>query len=318
MNSSLTTPTIDALDASVTSIPVYLRSRVSWPAIFAGVAAALSLELLFVLLGAGLGFSIYTPLTDENPIASFGTGAAVIEGISAVFSLWFGGWVAGRFTPTGSRLTGAIHGLIVWSAATLAGLLLVSTGAGWAMGDVSKIVGGGLSAAGKPVAAAVGGATDLAKDAAKKSGDTLSSFVEEAASNHVAGSTPGSTIRAKREIGAAVTRVFTNDQPISSNENRAQLVKALTENTNLTPVDADKLVTDWTASYNHLKSDLKVAKDEAAEKARVAADDYSDSLAIFSFAAFAALALGAIAATFGGEHGANCAIRRHHRPEVIV
>ncbi|MEO6994538.1 MAG: hypothetical protein ABI273_12980 [Lacunisphaera sp.] len=282
------------------------------------MAAALSLELLFVLLGAGLGFSIYTPLTDENPIASLGTGAAVIEGISAVFSLWFGGWIAGRFTPMGSRLTGAIHGLIVWSAATLVGIMVLSTGASWVTGDISKIVGGGLSAAGKPAAAVVGGAADLAKTAAKKSGDTLSSFVEEAVTNRDSGNKPGSAIRAKREIGEAVARVFTNSQSVTSKENRAQLVTALTENTNLSQADANKLVTDWTASYDNLKSDLKTAKYEASEKARVAADEYSDALAIFSFAAFAALALGAIAATFGGEHGANCAICRHNRPEVIL
>jgi hypothetical protein len=74
----------------------------------------------------------------------------IIEGISAVFSLWFGGWIAGRFTPEGARACGWLHGFCVWAAATVAGVMIVSTGAGWALGDLSKLVGGGLSLAGKP------------------------------------------------------------------------------------------------------------------------------------------------------------------------
>jgi hypothetical protein len=85
---------------------VHLNRSVSWGAISAGIAAALAMQVLFMLLGAGLGFAIYTPLTDANPIANLGAGALVVQGISAVFSLWFGGWVAGRFTPTGTHATG--------------------------------------------------------------------------------------------------------------------------------------------------------------------------------------------------------------------
>jgi hypothetical protein len=318
MSSSLSLPATDVIDPTgATALPVHLRSRVSWPAIFAGLVAAVSLEVVFMLLGAGLGFAIYTPLTDENPIANLGAGAVVIQGISAVFSLWFGGWIAGRFTPMGSRLTGAIHGLVVWSAATVAGVLLVSAGAGWAVGSVTKLVGGGLSLAGQ-TAAAVGGATDLVKDSAEKSRGMLSSFVDEAVGNRSSDSPASSTIRAKREIGAAIARVFTNSEPVTSGANRDQLVKALADNTSMDTAAADKLVTDWTASYERLKADLKAAKDEAAAKARAAADEAADALAIFSFCAFAALALGAVAATFGGEHGAKCAIRRHLRPEVLA
>src|ERR1019366_483329 len=132
--------------------------------IFAGLTAALALQVLFMLLGAGLGFAIYSPLTDANPIADLGTGAVIIEGISAVFSLWFGGWVAGRFAPKGTRHAGWLHGFLVWSAATVAGVLIISIGAGWALGDLSKLVGGGLSMAGKPAAALAEGAGSMVKD----------------------------------------------------------------------------------------------------------------------------------------------------------
>ena len=91
------------------SLPPRKRCRacrcpaVSWAAIFAGLSAALALQVLFMLLGAGLGFAIYSPLTDSNPVTELGTGAMIIQGISAVLSLWLGGWVAGRFTPACAR-----------------------------------------------------------------------------------------------------------------------------------------------------------------------------------------------------------------------
>ena len=119
----------------------YPGRSVSWAAILAGTSAAVALQVLFMLLGAGLGFAMYSPLTETNPIADLGTGAIVIQGLSAVLSLWFGGWVAGRFTPVGLRSTGWLHGFLVWCAATVAGVLLVSFGAGWIMGDLSKLVG---------------------------------------------------------------------------------------------------------------------------------------------------------------------------------
>jgi hypothetical protein len=56
-----------------------------------------------MLLGAGLGLAIYSPVTDANPISDLGKGAVIIHGISAVLSLWFGGWVAGRFSDVGHR-----------------------------------------------------------------------------------------------------------------------------------------------------------------------------------------------------------------------
>ena len=79
----------------VSSVPFHSGRHLSWAAIIAGLVAAMALEALFVLLGAALGFAIFSPLTDPNPGANFGAGAAVVEGVSAVVSLWFGGWVAG-------------------------------------------------------------------------------------------------------------------------------------------------------------------------------------------------------------------------------
>lgn len=315
------TPSSDyviSTDQSVRGCGCSSRRTVSWPAIFAGLTAAMALQVLFMLLGAGLGFAIYNPLTDENPIADLGTGAVIIQGISAVLSLWLGGWVAGRFTPAGVRATGCLHGFCVWCAATVAGVLFVSVGAGWMLGDLSKLVGGGLSMAGKPAAAVAGGAADLAKDALKQSGDTLTSFTDEALGNRSASDARNGGVRAKREVGMAVARFFNPALSEKQAENRTAVVKALVDHTGMNAAEAERAVTEWTATYDALKADLKVMKDQAETKAREAADKAANALAIFSLCAFAGFLLGAVAASFGGKHGAQCAARCETRNEPVV
>ena len=284
--------------------------------VFADLAAALALEVLFMMLGAGLGFAVYSPLTSDHPIADLGAGAAVIQGISAVFSLWLGGWVAGRFTPSGVRATGWLHGFSVWAVATVAGVLLVSGGAGWALGDFSKIVGGGLSLAGKPVAGLTGGATDLAKDALKQTGDTIGSFTDEAVGNRPAGGATNMNIRAKREVGMAVARLFNPMQQSSMTENRAALLKALVDYTGISEVEANRTVAEWTASYERLKADLAAAKAEAEIKAREAAEKAATALSIFSLCYFVRFVLGALAASCGGHQGLKHARRCEDSPTV--
>jgi hypothetical protein len=208
-----------------------------------------------------------------------------------------------------------LHGFCVWCAATVAGVLFVSTGAGWALGDLSKIVGGGLSLAGKPAAALAGSAADFAKDAVKQSGDTLNSFIDEAVSNRPADATKNLTIRAKREMGLAVARLFNPAPQANMRANRAAVVKALVDYAGMSESDADKVVTDWTATYDQLKADFAAAKNEAETKAREAADQAAKALAVFSLCAFAAFLLGALAASFGGCHGAKCALKCEGRKD---
>jgi hypothetical protein len=307
-SSSSSFPPVPALPTIAEGEVSTFPATISWGAILAGMTAALALQVLFMLLGAGLGFAIYSPLTEENPVADLGKGALVIQGISAVISLWFGGWIAGRFAPQGRRGTGWLHGFCVWCGATVAGVIVVSAGAGWLLGDLSKLIGGGLSMAGRPAAAVAGGATDLVRDAAKQSGDTLSSFVEEAVSNRRSDAPGSSGIRAKRELGQAVARLFNPAQQGDTAANRTTVVTALVEHAGMSQADAEQAVTQWTASYERLKADLTATKEAAAAKARQAADEAARALTIFSLCAFVAFLLGALGASWGGTHGARAAM----------
>lgn len=307
MNAILTSST-PASDLLLPNLVPHHRSwpTVSWAAIFAGLTAAMALQVLFMMLGSGLGFAIYTPLTDEHPIADLGKGAVVIQGVSAIFSLWLGGWVAGRFTPLTVRASGALHGFLVWCAATVAAVIVVAAGAGWAMGDLSKLVGGGLSAAGRPAAAA-SGVADAAKDGLKKTGDTLNSFVDEALSGRPANTRESA--RAKREVGAAVARLFTPTGQTNPAEARSATVNALVQS-GLSEADAGRMVDEWTASYERLKADLAAARQQAETKAREAADKTADALSLLSLVAFVSFLFGAGSAACGGATGARHASQR--------
>jgi len=285
------------------------RTAPFWGAIIAGAVAALALQVVLMMLGAGLGLAIYNPLTDENPIAELGTGAAVIQGLAAVVSLWAGGWVAGRFTGRAGRRIGSLHGFMVWCLATVTAILVTTVGAGWALGDLSKIVGGGLSAAGRPLAVAAGGATDLTKSSLERSGEMIGSFVDEGLSNVARGKSAADGIRAKRELGFAVTSLFTGDSSTMADSQQA-VVALLVENQGMTQADARKTVAGWSIAYEKLKADLDLAKAKFELRAREMAEKSANTLSILSLCAFAAFVLGAVSATMGGKHGGDCACKR--------
>lgn len=285
------------------------RPKVCWAAIVAGLTVAMGLQVIFMLLGSGLGFAIYNPITEDNPITDLGTGAAIVQGLSAVLSLWFGGWVAGRYSPLGVRMNGWLHGFIVWCAATVAGVILVSGAAGWAMSDLSKLVGGGLSLAGKPAAAAVGGVADLAKEATQRSSTTLTAFTDEASTGGASASPTSETLRNKRLLGTALARFFAPKQTGDRAQARVTLVKAVSANAGISEADADRMVTEWTTYYEEMKTEIAAVKAEAEMKAREAAEKAANVLALFSLGAFVAFLIGATAASLGGKNGALCALK---------
>ena len=128
----------DIPGASVTGLPVH--KRVSWGAIFAGVAITLTIQIVLGLLGVALGASTFDPLQEQNPGKGIGIGAAVWLVVSSLVAMFIGAWVAGRLTG-GPRSDGRFHGLITWSVATLLTVYLISTAAGHLLGGAARLLG---------------------------------------------------------------------------------------------------------------------------------------------------------------------------------
>ncbi len=281
--------------------PTRLRSfpALCWRAIFGGTIAAIGIHILLTALGVGGGLAAFTPITDSNPVANFSIGAAIVWTVCALVALWFGGFVAGRFSH--SLHSGFVHGILVWSLTLIITLLLLSMGTGMVLGGALKVLGGTASAAAP-------GIGELVKEAASKTGAQLGSFTDEAVQSAPATATPKSTTRAKREIGFAVGKLFAPGNDVSSQENRAAAIKALVQYSEMSEADATKTVDEWIASYKNLQAELARMKVEADKKARELADRAASSASTAALWSFFALLAGLLAASLGGSCGAKRAL----------
>ena len=273
----------------------------SWGAIFGGTIAAIGIHILFTALGVAAGLGTFAPQTDSNPITNFTIGAAVVWSVCALVALWFGGFVAGRFSH--SRPSGFVHGILVWSLTLIITLLLLSMGTGMVLGGALKSLGGGLGIGASAVASAAG---NQASDALKRGVDQLSSFIEEAVQSRPANSPPQTNTRAKREIGFAVTKLFAPGNDISFEDNRVATIKALTEYSEMSEADATKTVDAWIASYKQLKDEFDKIKTAAEQKAREVADRAARDLSRAAIWSFFALLIGLLVTT----HGSTCGAKR--------
>ena len=279
---------------------VRFHRSLCWQAILAGAVVAMGVHLLLLALGAGIGLGVFSPQTDANPLDNFSTGSAIAWSICALIALYSGGWVAGCFSA--SPKTGAIHGIVVWSGTMIITFLLIASGGGLALGGAVKALGAGMGMTGK---AAASGLDHLGKEGAKKATDQLNSFTDEAVQASPTNAAPHTLVRARREIGFAVSKLFAPGNDINSTENRNALTQALTAGTGMTEDNARKMVDDWVASYKNLKAELEKAKVAAAEKARDIAAKEARNLACAATISFFAFLTGLILTVCGGICGAK-------------
>lgn len=275
-----------------------------WKSIIGGTVAAIGIHILLTALGVGAGLATFSPITDNNPVATFSVGAAIVWSVCALVSLAFGGFIAGRFSH--SLHSGFAHGILVWSLTLIITLLLLTAGTGMVLGGALKVLGEGLGIGGKAVASGVG---DLAGESVKRASGQLESFIDEAVQSVPTNAAPKAGTRAKREIGFAVTKLFAPGNDIASPDNRKAVISSLVEYSQMTEADATKAVDEWTASYKSLKDELARIKEAAELKAREAADKAASNLARAAIWSFFALLIGLLTTALAGRCGAHCAVR---------
>lgn len=102
--------------------------RISWGSIIAGAVTAFSLHLVLSLIGVGVGLTTLDPATGENPSGqALSIGAITWWSVSALISLFAGGYLAGR---TAGTFNGYLHGMITWATVNLLSALLLATAVG--------------------------------------------------------------------------------------------------------------------------------------------------------------------------------------------
>lgn len=262
--------------------------RLCGRAILAGSLVALSIHLLLTMLGAGITALAMEPSTSDSPVQSFTTGMAVTWSLSALISLWIGGWVAGRVGAAGDADSGKLHGFIVWSLATVLGFVMVAAGIGKAL----NVAGQTLAGAGK-----------AAMEAAPALVDKSAAMIKDYSSEVTRDGKP-LTPAATRELATDLKNLLLNGETGRTAPNRDALVATIARNTAMTPEESAKIVDEWTASYDRAVKEAQDVAAAAAAKAKEIAGrtaTVTGAAAIWTFFAFW---IGAVLAAWGGKCGA--------------
>ncbi len=259
-------------------------ARLVGGAISAGVVIALATQFLLNLLGVGIGAAVLDPATSDNPDASsFSIGGGIWFVAAGIIAAFLGGYVASRLSGRPSGSTGGYHGLTAWAVTTLVVLYLLTT-------SVGAVVGGAFSG----LTSIVGG---VGQTAATAAAPALAN-----ATNPMAGieqqirASTGSDPQALQSMAVSAMQALVTGDDATADEARARATDAIGKAQGI-PVDqARTQVEQYEQAY---RANVEAAKQQAIEAAETA----TAAVSAGAFLGFVALALGAIAAWFGGVFG---------------
>ncbi|WP_430256943.1 PhnA-like protein [Neorhizobium sp. DAR64872/K0K18] len=275
----------DVLHDSTSTTSAY--NKVSWGAVFAGVAIALAAQFLLNLLGVGIGAAVLDPTTSDNPAASsFSIGGGIWFVIAGIIAAFLGGYVSSRLSGRPSNSTGGYHGLTTWAVTTLVVLYLLTT-------SVGALIGGAFSG----LTSIVGGVGQTAATVAATAAPALAN-----STNPMAGieqqirSTTGNDPQALQTAAVSSVQALVTGDQAKAEEARTRAADAVAKAQGI-PVDqARTQVEQYEQSY---RENIEAAKQQALEAAQTATAVVSTGAIL----GFIALALGAIAGWFGGSYG---------------
>lgn len=146
------------IDGRADDVPLSSRSAASWPAIFAGAFVTISVTLVLVALGSGLGFASISPWAGHGVSATtFTITAAIWLIVTQWISSAFGGYMAGRLRTkwVGTHthevfFRDTAHGFVTWSVATVVVFAVLA-------GSATSMLGGGMHALGAAAGGPMGG-----------------------------------------------------------------------------------------------------------------------------------------------------------------
>lgn len=262
-------------------------NKVSWGAIFAGVAIALAAQFLLNLLGVGIGAAVLDPATSDNPAAStFSIGGGIWFVLAGIVSAFLGGYVSSRLSGRPSSSTGGYHGLTTWAVTTLVVLYLLTT-------SVGSLIGGAFSG----ISSIVGGVGQTAATAATTAAPAIASSANPMAGieQQIRSSTGNDPQALQTAAVSSIQALVTGDQA-KADEARARAADAVAKAQGI-PVDqARTQVEQYEKTY---RDNMEAAKQQAIEAAQTA----TAAVSAGAILGFIALALGAIAGWFGGSFG---------------
>jgi hypothetical protein len=260
--------------------PAALR-RISWGAVFAGAIVAISIELMLSVLGVGVGASTIDVHNNAAPMTDLGLGAAIWFVVSALISIYIGGWVAGKLAGVPTRTDGALHGFITWALATLALFYLLTTAIGAVLGGTASFLN---QAAGTITKTASSAAPTMMNAVSDMTGTTPQDLQNQAGA-----------LANDPQFKNFVSSVLHNGQV--SPADRQNLVSLVAQRQNISQTQADAEVTHW-------QQELQQTSQEVKAKATSAADTAASGTAKAGIWTFVMLILALIVGCVGGAVGA--------------
>jgi hypothetical protein len=264
-----------------------LIHRVTWSAVFAGVALSLVTQLLLTMLGVGIGIGTFDPAEGFAPqLTTLGMGAGIWWGITGIIAAAMGGYAAGRLCGQPEPTTAAWHGLTSWAFATIAVMWLFAS-------TVSMIAGGTAST----VATAAGGSQQQA------------TIARSVAPGLTAAATPFATVEqqiradagdlgAARDLAVARVQAVVVAREADAPQARQRAIDAVSRALNIPPDQAAARVAAYEQQYRQAAE--RTSSPAVAETAGTATQAASWTM----IGAAIALLLGAMAAWWAGRSAA--------------
>lgn len=124
-----------------TSLKGRLIPTICWSAVLAGVAIAVSVQLVLMMLGVASGVALANLSMGET--TSYG--ALIWASGSIMIAAFVGAYVAGHMSGLRRKMDGVLHGVICWAVSVLLALILATTTSGSLIsGLVSNLIQGGV------------------------------------------------------------------------------------------------------------------------------------------------------------------------------
>ena len=272
----------------------FLRG-VSWSSIFAGVVAAIAVQLLLNLLGIGVGAATINPQQGQQPGQGLAVGAAIWFVLSSIISLFVGGWIAARLAGIPNKRDGALHGFVTWAVASLVLFYLLSTAVGSLLGGAASVLGQTASLAARGAQAVTPAATSVIAQATGVTPEQVQADAGDLARDS--------------NFQAFVTGVIKNGQVTP--QDRQALANLLVDRRNMSMQDANATIDRWQAQITQT---VQQTKQTAAQAASTAASGVSKG----AFGSFFALLLGLVAAVAGSWIGSQETVRSRVGPRIAA
>lgn len=300
--------------------------RISWAAVFAGVVAALAVQLLLSILGIGIGASTIDPLVEQNPMSGVGIGAGIWFVISSLIALFAGGWVAGRLAGMPRTLDSMLHGILTWGLTTLLLFYFLTTTVGALIGGTFRVLGSGLSAAATSVAAAAPTVAGAAKDQLQQSGIDVSDIRREVETlmrqtgkpelqpgsiqnkvnqasqqaQNAAGQAASDPANADSTLNQILERISKSGEATINAADRDALTNIIMARTGKSRPEAEATVASYEKTYQQARAKYEQTKAQAAQTAREAGDKTASAVSKAAIWTFIVLLISALAAAIGG------------------